>query len=468
MPSFDLTAFDDLPQGIVITDPDILARYETDFRNVYRGRAGALLRPRNTTEVIACVTICAAQHIPLIPQGGNTSYCGAATPDPSGLQAIISFERMNSIREIDVLNRSVIVDAGAILSTVHDAVEAQGLMCPLSLGSRQSCQIGGNLSTNAGGLNVLRYGMARELVLGLEVVLPDGRLLETLDPLRKNNAGYNTDQMFIGAEGTLGLITGAALKLFPKPVQRVTAFLAVETLKALPDILRRAQLLTGEAISSFEYVSGHSLALYLETHKYMRAPLPTQSPHYILLEAATASPMMDIEPPCLKLLEDLMAEGQVIDGVIAASNQQRTALWDMREHIPESEVALGGSVKHDISVRTSHLPKFIQGASGLVEAISDARLSIYGHVGDGNVHFNLLASAAWSKQRIMAELSPRIYELAMRMGGSFSAEYGLGQANLDLNRIYGKPVKTTVMEQMKSALDPNNLFNPGKVISAKN
>ena len=468
MTKFAGDVFDDLPSAIVTRDADILARYETDFRNVYTGQAGALLRPRSTQEVIACVRRCAAHNIAIVPQGGNTSYCGAATPDGSGLQVVMSFERLNSIREIDALNRSVIVDAGAVLSTVHDAVEAHDLMCPLSLGARQSCQIGGNLSTNAGGINVLRFGMARELVLGLEVVLPDGQLLSTLDPLRKNNAGYNTDQIFIGAEGTLGLITGAALKLAPKPVQSVTAFLAVAKLEALPQILRRAQILTGEAISSFEYVSAHSLALYLQTHPNARAPLEQTSPHYVLLEAATASPVLDIEEPCLKLLEDLMAEGQVTDGTIAASNQQRDALWDLREHIPESEVALGGSIKHDIAVRTSYLPKFIHGAMGLVEARSDARLSIYGHVGDGNVHFNLLASPTWPIERIETELSPRIYELAIRMGGTFSAEYGLGQSKMRLLTAYGNPAKMALMREIKRALDRNNLLNPGKVIDLKN
>lgn len=458
-----------LPAELYVTDPDVVTRYLTDFRRFRTGVARAVLRPRSTAEVQAIVALCAEHRAPLVPQGGNTSYCAAATPSPQGDELVLSLERLNAVRTLDAANLSLTAEAGCVLSVVQDAADAAGLMLPLDLGSRQSCQLGGTLSTNAGGISVLKYGMARDLVLGLEAVLPDGQILDVLQPLRKNNTGYDVKQVLLGAEGTLGIITAASLKLARKPAQTVTAFLAIEEIGALTTLLARAQLLTGENVTSFEYVSHHSLSLLLAAQPALRHPLETSAPHYVLMEAQSCSPLLGLEEAMAAFLEEAMGEGRVNDGTLANGGQQRDQLWYLREHIPEAEVANGGSLKHDISVPTSALPDFITRASALVETHgAGGRLSIYGHVGDGNVHFNVVAPQGADpsvyKPWFEREVSPSVYDLAVAMGGSFGAEYGIGIVKLDLLDRYGDPAKLTMMRALKAALDPANLMNPGKVV----
>jgi len=458
-----------MPEGCVVTDPDIIASRTLDFRKLYQGAARALLRPASVEEVQAIVRICAEEGIPLVPQGGNTGYCTAATPDAGGAELIVSLERMSRLREIDPANLSLSADAGAILSDLQRAAEDAGLMLPLALGSQASCRIGGNLSTNAGGIQVLRYGMARAIVLGIEVVLPDGSLVSEMAPLRKNNAGYDVKQLFIGAEGTLGIITGVSLALVRQPRQVVTAMLAVEDITRLPELLARAQGHSGEQITSFEYVSRASLDLLLSSHAELAHPLPGDAAHYILMEAATASPVPWLEDAMTALLGEMIEEGAVTDGIIATSGQQRTSLWHLRENIPEGEVRHGGSVKHDVAVRCSRVAEFIEAARDLVTRLCpEARQSIYGHVGDGNVHFNLLAPQGVDpkafKARIEAELSPAIHQLAVDMGGTFSAEYGIGRVKMDMLRQFGHPGKRDLMGRIKRAIDPQGLMNPGKVV----
>lgn len=458
----------ELPEGIAVTDGDLMARYLTDFRRKYTGKALAVLRPRSTEEVALCLRLCARHGIPVVPQGGNTSYCAAATPDASGRQVVMSFERMNRIREIDVLNRSITVEAGVILANLQEAAAAAGLDCPLSLGAKGSCQIGGNISTNAGGMNVVGAGMTRDMVLGLEVVLPDGRVLDTLEPLRKDNSGYAIDQLFIGAEGTLGLVTATTLRMRRRTEKIVTAFLTCSALERLPYLLERVQAATGDGVTTFEYIGHDAMSRLLTMRPELRLPLENQSPHYLLVEVAAASAAMPLEETFGALLEAFFEEGLLTDGTVAASQTQRLALIDLRESIPEGEVLAGGSVKHDIAVRPSRIADFIERASLIVtEHGNGAELSVYGHVGDGNVHFNVLAapdnpeiSLSW----IERELSPRIYSLARAMNGTFSAEYGIGQAKLDLNAVYGNPVKTDLMRGIKAAIDPSGLLNPGKVV----
>ncbi|TCK28371.1 FAD/FMN-containing dehydrogenase [Ancylobacter aquaticus] len=460
-----------LPPDFYITDPDVVAKYLTDFRHFRTGASRAVLRPRTTAEVQRIVAACAAHGVPLVPQGGNTSYCAAATPSPLGGELVLSLERLNAVRAIDPTNLSLTAEAGCVLSVLQEAADAAGLMLPLDLGSRQSCQLGGALSTNAGGISVLKYGMARDLVLGLEAVLPDGQLLNVLQPLRKNNTGYDVKQVLLGAEGTLGIVTAASLKLARKPAQTVTAFLAVAEIDALTTLLARAQLLTGENVTSFEYISHHSLGLLLAAQAGLRHPLEAPARHYVVMEAQTCSPLLGLEEAMAAFLEEALGEGLVNDGTIAAGGQQRDQLWYLREHIPEAEVANGGSVKHDVSVPTSALPSFISQASALVETHgAGGRLSIYGHVGDGNVHFNVVAPAgadpAGYKPWFEREVSPRVYDLAVTMGGSFGAEYGIGIVKLDLLERYGDPAKLHMMRALKAALDPANLMNPGKVVRA--
>ncbi|EGL65193.1 FAD linked oxidase domain protein [Agrobacterium sp. ATCC 31749] len=459
----------DLPAEVVTKDQDIVSSYVTDFRRQYFGATTALLRPRNTAEVQAIIRACAKHKVGLVPQGGNTSYCAAATPNADGQELLISLERMNRLRDLDPGNLSVTADAGIILSDLQRAADDVGLLLPLALGSQQSCRIGGNLSTNAGGTNVVRYGMARDLVLGLEAVLPDGSLFSELNPLRKNNSGYDVKQLFVGAEGTLGVITGVSLKLARKPSQTITAFLAVRDIASLVTILDAAQIQNGEAITSFEYISSTSLNLLLSAKGHLRNPLGEESAHYILLEAATSSPVLNLGECMDVLLAGLFESGLISDGTIAASKQQRADLWHLRETIPEAEVHHGGSVKHDIAVRTSRLATFIESACQLIRSHrSDAILSVYGHVGDGNVHFNILSPEGHDKEGfkryVELNISPEIYKLAFEMGGTFSAEYGIGRVKLDLLRLYGAEGKIDLMKRIKTAIDPHGLLNPNKVI----
>lgn len=460
-----------LPAEIVVRDQDIIGGYTTDFRKKYLGQSPALLRPRSTEEVAKIVKLCRHHGVALVPVGGNTSYCGGATPDDGGAQLLISLQRMNKVREIDADNLSITVDAGCILSDIHDAAAEESLMFPLSLGSQQSCQIGGNISTNAGGVSAIRYGITRDLVLGLEIVLPDGQILSNLSPLRKDNRGYALHQLLIGAEGSLGIVTGASLRLFLPPVSRVTAFLAIREISDLMPLLARAQQYTGEAVTSFEYISGTSLELLLSKKSDLRRPIEDPSAHYVLIEAATSSPILPLDQAIEAFFEDGMGDEMITDGVIAASEQQRNDFWNLREHIPEGEVLNGGSVKHDVSVRISDMGRFIEMGSALVERYGEgARLSIYGHVGDGNVHFNVLApegvEASAFLEQVSTEVSPHIYDLVAKMEGSFSAEYGLGQDKLSLDQNYGDPIKRELMNTIKAVLDPQTIMNPGKVVTS--
>lgn len=374
------------------------------------------------------------------------------------------------MREFDILNRSITVEAGIILSNLQELVAEEGLLCPLSLGSQQSCQLGGNLSTNAGGLNVLRYGMARRMVLGLEVVLPDGTIVDTLAPLRKKNAGYDTDNLFIGAEGTLGIITAASLQLERQPAQSVTAFLAISDVEALPRLLESLQAATGDSVTSFEYLSEYSLNLLLSARPELRHPLEARHPHYILCETATSIKGLPLGEVVEAVVANGLETGEILDGTIAANETQRAALWELRESLPEGETLHGGSVKHDIAVRVSQVPQLIEAATSIVQDVDPAlRLSLYGHVGDGNIHFNVLLPTlidGRGKAWIDAQVSPKIYSLVVSMGGTFSAEYGLGQDKIALAEEYSNPIHRALMKRVKVAVDPFGTMNPGKVIQS--
>ncbi len=462
----------ELSAEIVVQDQDIIQSYTTDFRNKYHGASPALLRPRSTAEVARIVELCGNHNIGIVPVGGNTSYCGGATPSPQGNQLLVSLQRMNSIREVDANDLSMTVDAGCLLSDIQEAAEAEKLFFPLSLGSQKSCQIGGNVSTNAGGVSAVRYGITRDLVLGLEAVLPNGQILNNLAPLRKDNRGYALHHLLIGAEGTLGIVTAASLRLHRAPTSQVTAFLAVRETSDLMPLLAMAQGATGEAVTSFEYISHASLQMLLNKSPGLRHPTEEQSKHYVLIEAATSSTVHSLDPAIEAFLEAGMEQGMILDGTIAASEKQRMDLWNLREHIPEGEVLNGGSIKHDVSVRVSQVAQFIELGSALVAQYGQgARLSIYGHVGDGNIHFNVLAPEGAETnaffEMLEAEVSPRLYDLIAKMDGSFSAEYGLGQDKLMLNEIYGDPVKANLMATLKAATDPKNIMNPGKVVAPR-
>ena len=439
-----------------------------DERGLYRGQAAMVVRPGTTRECAGVVEICAGAGIGVVPQGGNTGYCGGATPFDGDRQILLSLSRMNRIREVDAVNQTMTVEAGAVLSSVHAAAEEHGLMFPLSMGSEGSCQIGGVLSTNAGGVAVLRYGNARDLVLGIETVLPSGEILSDLKGLRKDNTGYDLKSLFLGAEGTLGVITAAVLKLVPVLKRRQTAWLAVPTPAAACRVLRHLQRDSGERVVSAEYISRDSLKLVLECVAGTRDPLHRPWPHYLLIEVAGGESGQRLQRTVEAALEAGMEQGKIVDGVLAGSGRQRDDLWRLRECIPEAERHSGGSVKHDISVRVSAVPRFIDEAKRRLEALGPCRLSVFGHLGDGNLHFNLRPPPGVALADFAADpagaMTTALHDLAVQMGGSFSAEHGIGVLKRGELERYASPVALSTMRALKTALDPKGIMNPGKVL----
>jgi FAD/FMN-containing dehydrogenase len=453
----------------VVDDPQDAERLLVDHRRLYRGRAALIARPASTDEVARVVRACSEAGIAIVPQGGNTGYCGGATPDMSGGQVLLSLERMRAVREVDALNHTLTVEAGVILVDVQRAAEAHDLLFPLSLGAEGSCRIGGNLSTNAGGIAVLHYGNARDLVLGLEVVLPDGRIWNGLHKLRKNNAGYDLKHLFLGAEGTLGIITAAVLKLFPRPRARATAWLAVADPDAAGRLLAMLRSACGDVVTSFEYVPRFALELVLAHIPGTRDPLDAPRDHYVLTELMSTAPDQSLQTTLEQTLADALAAGMVLDGAIAQSEDQRRALWRLRETIPEAQTRAGGSLKHDVSVPVSAVAALLgRGTQAALALAPHARVCAYGHVGDGNLHFNFQAPAGQSLDAFVgqhgAAISSALYDEVVRLGGSVCAEHGVGQLKREVLERYADPISIAIMHTLKSALDPNDLMNPGKVL----
>jgi FAD/FMN-containing dehydrogenase len=455
------------PDGI-LTDVADIAPYLTDHRQLYQGRALAVIVPRSVEQISRLLRFCNENRIGVVPHGGNTGYCGGATPDESGNQVVVSMRRMNRIRGVDALNYSLVAEAGCILADVQRAADEAERFFPLSLGSEGTCQIGGNLSTNAGGLSVLRYGMMRELVLGLEVVLADGRVLSSLSALRKDNTGYDIKSLFLGAEGTLGIITAASVKLFPKIRSSATAFVAVSEVRAAVDLLARLREASGDRISSFELIPRIGVEL---TTKHIPGVIdPLQQPYswYVLCELTSARAADPLDTIMEEALGAALEDGLVLDAALARNERERAALWKLRETIPEAQRLDGASLKHDISVTITALPDFVERASRWVEDnVPDGRLVIYGHVGDGNLHFNL-NQAPGSDRNIFLAREPAIkralHDLVSEFGGSFSAEHGIGRLKVGELEHYASPVEIDLMRAVKKALDPNGVLNPGKVL----
>ena len=458
---------------LISTDPAALAAAGTDHRRLYHGRPLAIASPRSTLEVSQLLAFCDARRIGVVPQGGNTGYCGAATPDESGTELVLSLRRMRAIRRIDPANDSMVVESGLVLAEAQQAAAAAGRFFPLSLGSEGSCQIGGNLATNAGGVQVLRYGMMRELVLGLEVVLADGRVLSSLDALRKDNTGYDLRHLFIGAEGTLGVITAAALRLFPPPRAFATAFIAVPDPQAAVALLGALRSASGDRVSSFELLPRIALELVLRHLPDMRAPLSGPSPWFVLCELTSAR----AEEPLDAILQDALGaafeSGLATDAALAQGERERREFWRLRENIPEAQRRDGPSLKHDVSLPIDRLPAFVEAASAWVAREAPmAQLVCYGHVGDGNLHFNLgPAATIAAAQRDTHLLEPyedlakrAIHDLVRAHGGSFSAEHGIGRLKVDELQRYASPVELGLMRAIKQAFDPNGIMNPGKVL----
>ena len=443
--------------------------YLVDHRALYHGRTFAVVAPRSVDEVSALLALCNEQRIGVVPQGGNTSYCGGATPDESGRQIVLSVRRLDHIRELDAAGYTLIAEAGCVLETVRRAAESADRLFPLSLGSQGSCQIGGNIATNAGGTQVVRYGMMRDLVLGLEVVLADGRVLSSLSALHKDNTGYDLKSLFLGSEGTLGVITAASLKLFPPARSVATAFIAVPDARAAVDLLASLREATGELVSSFELIPRIAIELTTRHIPGVTDPLTQAYPWYVLCEVGSSR----AAESCTELLQDALGRelerGRVLDAAFASSERERAAFWKLRESIPEAQRRDGASLKHDISVPVARLPELVERGSRWVgEHVPDGRLVAYGHVGDGNLHFNLNQAPGADPTAFLARsavVMRAIHDLVASLGGSFSAEHGIGRLKIGELERYAQPVELELMRAVKRAFDPNGILNPGKVLA---
>ena len=446
-----------------------MAPYLQEERGLYRGTAALVLRPGSTAEVAKIVQICAAANIPIVPQGGNTGLCGGAVAREEANEVILNLGRMNKVRGIDPVNFNITVEAGCILSDIQDTADAQACLFPLSLAAEGSCQIGGNLSTNAGGINVLRYGNARDLVLGLEVVLPDGRIWNGLRALGKDNTGYALRHLFVGAEGTLGIITAAVLKLFPRPTETCTALCALSSLEGATKLLNRARSLSGDAVTAFELIPRIGLEMCVK--HIAGASDPFAAPHewYVLTEFSTSRPDVSVRGSFETLLETAFEEGIIADAVVAESGEQEKSLWRLRESLPEAQKHEGGSIKHDISVPVSRVPAFItEGMAAIAKHFPGARPVPFGHLGDGNIHFNISQPIGADKDSYLArwvEMNRVVHDIVVGMEGSFSAEHGIGLLKVDEMKHYKDPIELDLMLRLKHAFDPQNLMNPGKVVT---
>ena len=453
-------------RGIVA--PHEAGPYQVDWRDQYRGRAAAVVRPASTEEMSKVVALLAGLRIPMVPQGGNTSLCGASVPDESGTQVVVNLARMNRVRAIDPANNTMTVEAGCVLATVQEAAEKHGRLFPLSLGAEGSCEIGGNLSTNAGGTGVLRYGNTRELVLGLEVVLPDGRVWDGLRGLRKDNTGYDLKQLFVGAEGTLGIITAAVLKLFPVPRSQATALVAVDDPAAAVALLSHLRETCGERVTGFELLARICLDLVLAHIPGSRDPLPAAHPWYVLVELSDSTEGSALDTLLESALGAAAEAGTIRDAAIAASRAQRLEFWKLRENVSEAQKLDGVSIKHDVSVPVSRVPDLIRRAGAeLARRYPDIRIVAFGHVGDGNVHYNCSKSER-QEARAFFEQAPDVnhivYEVVTALGGSISAEHGLGVLKREEIKLYKGALELELMRAIKRTLDPHGLMNPGKVL----
>jgi FAD/FMN-containing dehydrogenase len=451
----------------IVDDPNEMAPYCQSWRDDVVGQVPLVARPATTEQVASVVRICAEAGIAIVPQSGNTGLTGGSQPHADNSEIVLSLGRMNRIRDIDPLNDTMTVEAGCILQTVQEAAANVDRLFPLSLAAEGSCQIGGNLSTNAGGIQVLRYGSAKSLVLGLEVVMADGRILHGLKALRKDNAGYDLKQLFLGTEGTLGIITAAVLKLFPKPTDRSTAFLGVNDPSGALEMLARAKAAFGETVTSFELIQHRAVELAVSELDSVTDPLETAHPWYVLMELTGQSAPGTLDAAIETYLEDGFEAGLVADATIAMSDAHADRLWHMREGLAEAQNSYGASIKHDISVPVSSIPTFLERANkALLERYPTIRLLAFGHVGDGNLHYNPAQPLDWETEPFRAErptINRIVHDIVADLNGSISAEHGIGRLRKDELSRYADPVALDLMRTVKRALDPDDRLNPGKI-----
>ncbi len=454
----------------VITASADLEPYLIDWRKRYRGQAIAAIRPASTEEVSKIVKICAAHHIAMVPQGGNTGMCGGATPNPEGRQIVISLQRMNRVRSVDTSNQTITVEAGVVLQTLQEEATKANRYFPLSLGAEGSCMIGGNLSTNAGGTSVLRYGNARELCLGLEVVLPNGEILNSLRGLRSDNTGYDLRDLFIGAEGSLGIITAAVMKLFPIPVAQWTALVATPSAEGAVELLNRFQAGASAQLTGFEMMSDESLALLKHYYPALTSPLAGPNPYEVLVEISDYESSEHAMQLMESILEGALESGCASDAIIASNIAQARKFWDMREHVPLAQADDGQNIKHDVSLPISAIPAFVTTCNKMLrEKYPNIRIINYGHLGDGNLHYNVAGPSSAETEHFFTtyskEIQALVYAEVEKLNGSISAEHGVGQQKVDYLLGHRGAVAYEVMRAVKQALDPHNLMNPGKVIA---
>ena len=458
-------------EAYVLTEGD-LTGYELDWRKRERGKALAVVRPASTEQVAAVVKACAAAGVSIVPQGGNTGMVVGSTPDASGTQVVLSLTRMNAVRTLDAANLTITVEAGCVLQTLQEVCEQAGFLFPLSLASEGSCTIGGNLGTNAGGTQVVRYGNTRELCLGLEVVTAQGEVWSGLTGLRKDNTGYDLRHLFIGSEGTLGVITAATMKLYPLPQSQLTALAAVPSLQAAVDLLGLAHRHLSAGLTGFEVMGQFALRLVVKHFQQQRVPFYESAPYCVVLENSDTESDSHARSQLERLLEEALDKGCVTDAVVAESMAQARALWHIRESIPLAQAQEGLNIKHDISIAVSRIPEFVaQSDAALEQAFPGVRLVNYGHLGDGNLHYNVQAPVGQDGETFLREqenaVNAVVYALVDAYSGSISAEHGIGSLKREKLEKHKSPVALGLMRSIKTALDPHNLFNPGRMLAAR-
>lgn len=457
------------PRGLT-RDADLVTPWLTDWRGRFTGAAVALASPASAQELASLVKLCAAYKVPIVPQGGNSGMSGGATPDSSGTALLVSMRRMSAIRSIDVAARQVLCEAGVVLQTLHESVAATGLRFPLTLGGKGSATIGGLISTNAGGTQVLRHGSMRAAVLGLEAVLADGSIYSALTPLKKDNRGFDLKQLFIGSEGTLGIVTAATLRLVPAVADRVVIWAGLPSIAAARAMLLHCEAQAGDALEGFEVMPQSCLGSVLAHLPDARAPLPAPYPWHALIEiVADATSAPQLADLAEAMLTSASERGLVEDAVLSVSEAQAEAFWQLRDAVAPAERAHGPAMQHDISVPVDQMPAFIEAAVPKVEALyPGVRAVAFGHLGDGNVHFHVIAPAGTPRGEWETaagkQISRTVHDLVVQWGGSISAEHGIGQLKLDELSRLGDPAALALLRGVKAALDPAGLFNPGKLV----